>query len=31
MEFIRLADRMEHVHSDIRGELFHKAMRMQAE
>ncbi len=31
MERIQLADRMEHVHSDIRGELFHKAMRMQAE
>ena len=28
---IRLADRMEHVHSDIRGELYHQAMRMQAE
>ncbi|MBQ8831567.1 MAG: aminotransferase class I/II-fold pyridoxal phosphate-dependent enzyme [Oscillospiraceae bacterium] len=28
---IQLADRMEHVHSDIRGELYHEAMRMQAE
>ena len=28
---IRLADRMASVHSDIRGELYHKAMRMQAE
>ena len=27
---IHLADRMEHVHSDIRGELYHEAMRMQA-
>ena len=27
---IHLADRMEHVHSDIRGELFQEAMRMQA-
>ena len=26
---IQLADRMEHVHSDIRGELFHEAMAMQ--
>ncbi len=31
MEHIQLADRMENVHSDIRGELFHKAMRMQAQ
>ena len=28
---IRLADRMEYVHSDIRGELYHQAMRMQAQ
>ena len=28
---IELAARMEHVHSDIRGELFHEAMRMQAQ
>ena len=28
---IQLADRMAHVHSDIRGELFHQALRMQAE
>ena len=28
---IQLADRMEHVHSDIRGELYHEAMRMQAQ
>ena len=27
---IQLADRMESVHSDIRGELFHEALRMQA-
>ena len=27
---IQLANRMDHVHSDIRGELFHEAMRMQA-
>lgn len=26
---IHLADRMEHVHSDIRGELFREALRMQ--
>ncbi len=26
---IQLADRMEHVHSDIRGELYHEAMAMQ--
>ena len=28
---IQLAARMEHVHSDIRGELYHEAMRMQAQ
>ena len=28
---IQLAGRMEHVHSDIRGELYHEAMRMQAQ
>ena len=28
---IQLADRMECVHSDIRGELYHEAMRMQAQ
>lgn len=28
---IYLADRMEHVHSDIRGELFREALRMQKE
>ena len=28
---IHLADRMEYVHSDIRGELYHEAMRMQAD
>ena len=28
---IQLAERMEHVHSDIRGELYHEAMRMQAQ
>ena len=28
---IQLADRMEHVHSDIRGELYRKAMAMQAQ
>ena len=28
---IYLADRMEHVHSDIRGELFREALRMQQE
>ena len=27
---IQLADRMDQVHSDIRGELFHEAMRMQS-
>ena len=31
MELIQLSDRMEHVHSDIRGELYHQAMRMQAQ
>lgn len=31
MELIQLADRMEHVHSDIRGELFHLANKMQRE
>ncbi len=29
MELIQLAQRMEHVHSDIRGELFHEALKMQ--
>ena len=28
---IHIADRMEHVHSDIRGELFREALRMQKE
>ena len=28
---IQLAARMENVHSDIRGELYHEAMRMQAQ
>ena len=28
---IQLAHRMEHVHSDIRGELYRKALRMQAQ
>ena len=28
---IRLAERMAHVHSDIRGELYREAMRMQSE
>ena len=28
---IQLADRMENVHSDIRGALYHEAMRMQAQ
>jgi len=28
---IHLADRMSHVHSDIRGELYREAMRMQAQ
>lgn len=28
---IHIADRMEHVHSDIRGELFREALRMQQE
>ena len=27
---IKLADRMEYVHSDIRGEIFREAMQMQA-
>ena len=27
---IHLADRMEYIHSDIRGELYHEALRMQA-
>ena len=31
MDLIQLADRMEHVHSDIRGELFHLANKMQRE
>ena len=26
---IQLADRMEHVHSDIRGELFREAVRWE--
>lgn len=30
MEMIRIADRMTHVHSDIRGPLFVEAMEMQA-
>ena len=30
MDRIKLADRMEHVHSDIRGPLFIEAMEMQA-
>ena len=30
MEMIRTADRMTHVHSDIRGPLFVEAMEMQA-
>ncbi len=29
MELIQLADRMAHVHSDIRGELFREALKMQ--
>ena len=29
MSMIQLADRMEHVHSDIRGELYREALRMQ--
>jgi hypothetical protein len=29
MPMIYLADRMEQVHSDIRGELFREALRMQ--
>lgn len=28
---IQLANRMENVHSDIRGELYHEALRMQAQ
>jgi len=28
---IHIADRMEYVHSDIRGELFREALRMQKE
>ena len=28
---IQLADRMEYVHSDIRGELYHEALRMQSQ
>ena len=31
MDLIQLSDRMEHVHSDIRGELFHLANKMQRE
>ena len=31
MDLIQLANRMEHVHSDIRGELFHLANKMQRE
>ena len=31
MDLIQLAARMEHVHSDIRGELFHLANKMQRE
>ena len=31
IHMIQLADRMEYVHSDIRGELYHEAMRMQAQ
>ena len=31
MELIHLSARMEHVHSDIRGELFHLANKMQRE
>ncbi len=31
MDMIQLADRMESVHSDIRGALFHQALRMQKE
>lgn len=29
MELIQLAKRMEYVHSDIRGDLFHEALKMQ--
>ena len=31
MDLIQLSKRMEHVHSDIRGELFHLANKMQRE
>ncbi len=31
MDMIQLADRMEHVHSDIRGALYHRALKMQRE
>ena len=31
MDLIQLSNRMEHVHSDIRGELFHLANKMQRE
>ncbi len=31
MDMIQLANRMEHVHSDIRGALYHQALRMQKE
>ena len=31
MQLIQLADRMEYVHSDIRGALYHEALRMQSE
>ena len=31
MDLIQLSSRMEHVHSDIRGELFHLANKMQRE
>lgn len=31
MDLIQLAHRMEHVHSDIRGELYHQALKMQRE
>ena len=30
-QVIQLADRMEHVHSDIRGELYRQAIQMQAD
>ena len=29
MNLIPLADRMEHIHSDIRGELYREALQMQ--